>query len=124
MAKAAINKTEEVNEYMERLDHPLKAEVESLRKTIKGVNKNITEEVKWNAPSFSYKDYICTFNLRSTEHVHLIFHNPRIAEIKSYLLEGDYKDRRMTYFTDMKDVKSKSDELEKVIKELIKLMYE
>ena len=50
-----MNKTAEVNDFMEKLDHPLKPEVQVIRDIIKGVNKNITEQIKWNAPSFSYK---------------------------------------------------------------------
>lgn len=112
-------KKESVDEYMARLEHPFKAEVEALRDIIKGVSPNIIEEVKWNAPSYRYKDYICTFNLRPTHHIHLIFHNPNIASIQSDILEGDYPDRRMTYFTSMDDVRSKQAALEYVVKTLV-----
>lgn len=116
------NRTEDVDAYMAKSDHPLKAEVEELRKIIKGVDTDILEEVKWNAPSFSYNDYLATFNLRDTKRVHLIFHAKRTPEITSELLEGNYPDgRRMAYFYDMKDVKAKQAELERVVKELIKL---
>ena len=48
---------------MSELDHPFKAEVQAVREIIKSVNHDITEEVKWNAPSFSYKGHMATFNL-------------------------------------------------------------
>jgi uncharacterized protein YdhG (YjbR/CyaY superfamily) len=115
---------ETVDQYMDRLDHPLKAEVQAVRDIIKAVHPAITEQVKWNAPSFSYKDYIATFNLRATHHVHLIFHNPSIASIQSDILEGDHPDRRMTYFTDMDDVKLKQADLEHVVRELVRIMDE
>ncbi|MBZ0292414.1 MAG: DUF1801 domain-containing protein [Anaerolineae bacterium] len=115
-------KKETVDEYMQRLDHPLKAEVEAVRAIIKGVHPDITEQVKWNAPSFSYTDYIATFNLRATQHVHLVFHNPDIASIQSDILEGDYPDRRMTYFKNMGDVQAKKTALEQVIRELVSKM--
>jgi uncharacterized protein YdhG (YjbR/CyaY superfamily) len=118
------NNTEVVNEFIAKLDHPFKAEVQAVRDIIKGVNKNITEEIKWNAPSFSYKDYIATFNLRANNRVHLVFHNPEIAKINSEILEGNYPDRRMVYFTDMQDVKAKKAALEQVVKELVQLMDE
>jgi uncharacterized protein YdhG (YjbR/CyaY superfamily) len=111
-----------VDDYMAQLDHPLKAEVQALRDIIKGVDSRITEQIKWNAPSYSYKDTIATFNLRATQHVHLVFHNPAIATIRSNLLEGDYPDRRMAYFTDMKDVQAKQSALEQVIRDLMNLM--
>jgi hypothetical protein len=115
---------ETVDGYMDRLDHPLKAEVQAVRDIIKGVDSRITEQVKWNAPSFSYKDYIATFNLRTDKHVHLIFHNPKIASIQSDILEGDYPDRRMTYFTDMQDVEDKRPEVERVVRTLLQIMDE
>jgi len=117
-----VSQTDKVDEFLENLSHPLKAEVEALRSIIKGVNKDINEEIKWAAPSFNYKgEYLVTFNLRDTKRIHLVFHNPMIAKVKSDLLEGDYKDRRMAYFADMKDIKAKRALLEKALKELIKL---
>ena len=117
------NQTAKVDEFLDKLDHPFKAEVQAVREIIKGVKSNITEQIKWNAPSFSYKGaYLVTFNLHAKHHVHLVFHNPAIAQVKSGLLEGDYKDRRMVYFADMNDVKAKKGELEHVVEELVRLM--
>ena len=107
---------------MEKLSHPLKAEIEELRKIIKRVNGDILEEIKWNAPSYRYRgNYLVTFNLRDTKRIHLVFHNPLIPKVHSKLLEGDYVDRRMTYFSDMKDVKAKKSEFQTILKELVKL---
>jgi hypothetical protein len=117
------NRTEDVDAYMDVLEHPLKAGVQVLREAIKGVHEDIIEEVKWNAPSFSYVDYIATFNLRDRDRIHLVFHNPKTPEVKSELLEGSYQDgRRMAYFSDMDDVHAKVPELQRVVGELIKLM--
>ena len=127
MKKASIAKegTAQVEEFMNTLEHPLKAEVNMLREIIKSVNKDITEQIKWKAPSFSYQgQYLVTFHLRPTEYIHLVFHNPLIAEVQSELLEGDYKDRRMAYFTDRKDIESKKSILIKALKDLIKLQKE
>ena len=107
---------------MAQLVHPLKAEVQLVRDIIKNVNKDITEQIKWKAPSFSYKgEYLVTFNLRATDRIHLVFHNPMIAQVKNRLLEGDYADRRMTYFAGKKDIQTKKAALEKAVKDLIKL---
>jgi hypothetical protein len=48
------NKTAAVDAYMARLEYPMTAEVEAILETIKGIDRDITDEVKWNAPSFSY----------------------------------------------------------------------
>ena len=121
-SSATANQTEQVNEFMDKLDHPFKAEVEMVREIIKNVNKDITEEIKWKAPSFSYKgDYLVTFNLWEKGCIHLVFHNPMISKVKSSLLEGDYDHRRMAYFSDQEDIQAKKILLEKAIKDLIKL---
>jgi uncharacterized protein YdhG (YjbR/CyaY superfamily) len=117
-----VSRSDKVDEFLENLSHPLKAEVEALRSIIKGVHKDINEEIKWKAPSFNYKgEYLVTFNLWEKERIHLVFHNPQISRVKSELLEGNYVDRRMAYFADMRDVKAKKSMLEKALKDLIKL---
>lgn len=111
-----------VDDFMAALMHPFKAEVQALRDIIKGVDPRISEQIKWNAPSYRFTDYICTFQLHATQHVHLVFHNPAIASIPSPILEGDYVDRRMAYFTNMEDVDAKRAELEHVVKTLMERM--
>jgi uncharacterized protein YdhG (YjbR/CyaY superfamily) len=120
-ANPTANQTEQVNEFMDKLDHPFKAEVQMIREIIKNVNKDITEQVKWKAPTFSYEgEYLVTFNLWEKQRIHLVFHNPMISKVKSKLLEGDYDDRRMAYFTDQHDIQAKRKTLEKALKDLIK----
>ena len=114
--------TSDVEKFMDKLDHPYKAEVQLLRTVIKKAHKDIAEEWKWNAPSYSYHgNYLATFNLWEKGHIHLIFHNPMISKVKNKLLEGEYKDRRMVHFSDMQDIKAKKPVLEKALKDLIKL---
>lgn len=117
-----VSRTDKVDEFLRELNHPLTAEIEAVRSIIKAVNKDIAEEVKWKAPSFNYKgEYLVTFNLWETKRIYLVFHNPQIAKVKSSILEGNYENRRMAYFADMKDIKAKKPLLEKVLKDLIKL---
>ena len=118
----SANQTEQVDEFMGKLDHPFKAEVEMVREIIKNVNRDITEQIKWKAPSFSYQgEYLVTFNLWEKGCIHLVFHNPMISKVKSNLLEGDYDHRRMAYFSDRNDILAKKSALEKALKDLIKL---
>jgi hypothetical protein len=116
------NRTDDVDDYMAGLDHPLKAEVQVVRELIKGVDPQITEQVKWNAPSFSYKGYMATFNLRARQHVHLVWHNGVVLDDPGGLLEGDYPDRRMTYFTSMEDVEAKRPAFEGLVRQWVELM--
>ena len=107
---------------MKALDHPLKKEIEAVRNIIKNSNSKIEERIKWNAPSYYTTEDLLTFNPRATEQVHLVFHHPLIVKIKSPLLQGDYKDRRMVYFKNMKEIRSNKKELERIINELVKVV--
>ena len=115
------NDAEEVDVFMQLLEHPLKEEIEAVRKIIKA-NTGLSERIKWAAPSY-YFDHtdLVTFNLRQAKGVMLVFHHSAIVDIKSALLEGDYKDRRLMYFIDMADVEAKKPELQRILKEYIAL---
>lgn len=115
------NKTPDVDAFLLQLTHPLKAEIEAVRAII-NANPKIAEQIKWNAPSFFYVDDLATIHVKAQQHVHLIFHHPAIVKIKSAFLEGDYKDRRMMYFENMKEVKARKKELARIIQELVELM--
>ena len=81
-----VSRIDKVHEFMESLDHPFKAEIQAVRDIIKGVNKGIVEEIKWKAPSFSYKEkYLVTFNLWDKERIRLVFHNPKIPALEKIL---------------------------------------
>lgn len=121
-AKATKTSTEKVDEFLAVLDHPFKAEVQAVRDIIKAVHPQITEEIKWKAPSFSYKGYMATFNLWARQHVHLVFHNGAILNQAGGILEGDYVDRRMVYFRSMDEVRAKQTVMETAIREWIAIM--
>jgi Domain of unknown function (DU1801) len=72
MAKAKPPAT--VDEFLKKLEHPLKPEIEAVRRIILAADKRIGEGIKWNAPSFHTGEYFATFNLRSTDSVELILH--------------------------------------------------
>ena len=114
---------EQVNEWMDELGAELKPAVEAVRKIIKTAGPKLNERIKWNAPSYYYKEDIVTFGpTKGRDKVILVFHHPKIVKIKSELLEGDYKDRRLTYFNSLKEVKENKIELERIIKESIEMI--
>lgn len=119
-AVESIGETENVNEFMLKLRHPLKVEIEAVRSIILNSDARIKERVKWNAPSFFYKTDMVTFNPRNKKAVHLVFHHADIIKIKSPLLEGDYTNRRMAYLISMAQVKAANSELKKIMKELVR----
>ncbi|HEY6503542.1 MAG TPA: DUF1801 domain-containing protein [Chitinophagaceae bacterium] len=111
---------EQVTAYMNNLKHPLKPETEAVRAIIKNSNKKLSERIKWNAPSYHYKEDIVTFGPYKNNKLLLVFHHPAIVKIKSGLLEGEYKDRRLAYFDSMKAIRDNKKELERIMNELVK----
>ena len=123
MAKKTSTKlsdSEQVELYMKTLSaHPMLAEVEALRTILKKSSAKLNERIKWNAPSYYYKEDIVTFGPRKDDKVLLVFHHPHIVKIKSDLLEGDYKDRRLAWFSSMKEIKSNKKNLTTIMKLLV-----
>ena len=72
--KAPGDGAKEVDQFMADLDHPLKAQIEAVRRIIRGVSPDIGEAIKWNAPSFRTTEFFATTNLRSRDRIQLIFH--------------------------------------------------
>jgi hypothetical protein len=64
-----------VDVFIKDLVHPLKDLVIQLRELILRTEPHLTEQVKWNAPSFCYNgDDRITMNLSKKDQVLLIFH--------------------------------------------------
>jgi hypothetical protein len=111
------NRSQEVDRFMEGLNHPLKEGVEQLRMAILDSNYQITEHIKWKAPSFCYagEDRV-TFRLYPENRVQLVFH--RGAKVKSdagdFAFEDDTgllrwvaDDRAVVALRDVKDAQDK-----------------
>ncbi len=126
---------DKVNAYMQRLKHPLADVVEALRQIILTVDREIGEEIKWNAPTFfyaaemapsdpkEYKRYIVVFNLYRKDCIRLVFPKGARVNDKSGLLEGDYADgRRLALFSSMDELKSKRASLEKVVEKWLETL--
>jgi hypothetical protein len=64
-----------VDAFLATLVHARKADIERVRAIIRTADPRLSEQVKWNAPSFGYdgEDRI-TFRLQPGDRVELIFH--------------------------------------------------
>jgi hypothetical protein len=121
----------DVAAFMRDLDHPLKAEIEALRQIILGVDPEIREEIKWNAPSFRTTEHFATFNLRTEDRVRLILHTgAKVKETATKglkiadpagLLEWLSKDRCLVTFSDAKDIQDKRAAFEAILRDWIRL---
>jgi len=126
---------EQVNEFMNKLDHPLKKSLAAVREIVLSANKGITEHIKWNAPSFCFKgEDRVTFNLHKNEYILIVFHrgakvkdrkgnNPLFKDTTG-LLEWVTNDRAIVKLYSIQEVNAKKDRLKKVVKQWITLASE
>ena len=130
-----ISETEAVDDYMNKLKHPLKDLVVQLRKFVLSVDKNIGEGIYWNAPTFyytgkmkpfnpkDYKRYLVGLNFYKQDVIRMIFLRGADAKDPNGILEGDYKDgRRLVSLTGMDDLKAKEPGLKNIVLQLLRGM--
>ena len=112
-----------VDAYMSDVDHPFKAEMQAIRQIILGASPKIAERIKWNAPSFYYKEDLGAFHPRATEYAHLIllFPNGEGMEDEAGLLEGTQKDRREAKFRSLDEVAAKKAALVELVQRWVAL---
>ena len=121
--KTSVDNSAKVDEYLQTLDHPFKAEMAAVRQIILNANSNVLERIKWNAPSFYYIKDIAAFNPRATDYLQLILVFPNgIVEDPAGLMQGDWLDRREARFHDMEDVQAKQAGLEQIVNDWVTLM--
>lgn len=120
----------EVTQFLEQLDHPLKPEIEALRKIVLEANSGLSEGVKWNAPSYTYngEDRI-TMRIHPPKQVQLIFHRgakvqqepkDRLIADDSGILSWKTNDRAVATFKSMETIQSKKTALTEIINKWLK----
>ncbi|WP_214226337.1 DUF1801 domain-containing protein [Pedobacter sp. B4-66] len=117
-----MNNTKKTDEFMVKLEHPLKAEMEAVRSIIVNANSKIEEDIKWGGPSFFYKEDLATFNPRIKNYVALIFHKGELLNVKSDFLESATKGKVYAKFYSMEQVIAHKDLIEKMVNSWIKFM--
>jgi hypothetical protein len=123
-----------VTAHIKKLDPAIGKIVEYIRQVVLSIDKEIGERIKWNNPSFyftgemkpfdpkEYRRELIVFNLFKGR-IMVVFPSGAKVNDTSGLLEGDYKDgRRIIIIKDMKDIKAKEKQLEKVIKQWLQLV--
>lgn len=120
----------EVVKFLRNLKHPLKKEIEAVRKIIRGVSLAIQEGIKWNSPSFRTTDWFATLNLREGR-VWLILHTGAKAkgnDVRQKLKDpaGILKwlaaDRALITFEDGKDLTRKRKALALIVKQWVRFV--
>lgn len=118
--------------YLDGLDHPMKPEILKIREMIFKVNANLTEQIKWNAPSYGLdgEDRI-TFNFPpKKDSIQLVLHrgakkkelpkDPLISD-NSGLLKWATTDRALIRFTSMDEILEKQTQFAEIIQKWLEV---
>ena len=121
------NLNAEVSLFLDEQNHPLRKEIEVLRKFILTSNNNLAENIKWNGPNYSLeKEDRITMKIQPPKNIQLIFH--RGAKVKEQpteklikedfaLLDWKGKDRAVATFKTLEEIESNKEKLVSIIKE-------
>ncbi len=99
-----MNEPNAVDLFFAGLAHPLKPEMELVRKIIMAANPLLVEAVKWGGPSFEYELPFATFNPRVKDYVALVLHTGAVYVDRFPFLEAGPKGRAYAKFRSMADV--------------------
>lgn len=121
-----------VEEFLGALRHPLKPEIEAVRRIILGADDRIGEVIKWNAPGFHTGEHFTTFNLRATDSIQVIFHLGAKVKDNSTLglqirdpeglLKWLAKERCIATLSDMRDIEARGTALSSIVRQWIRFV--
>lgn len=124
----------DVETWLAALDHPCKEEVLALRQIILAADPAISEEIKWNVPSFRTSEHFATLNLRVKKGIGVILHfGAKKSDISTTgvaiddpesLLEWLAKDRAIVTFRNSSDIAAKQSAFTTLLREWIKHVQE
>jgi uncharacterized protein YdhG (YjbR/CyaY superfamily) len=111
---------DQVKAWLDKLETSIRQEIEAVRKIIRTGSPKLNERIKWNAPSYYYKDDILTFGPYKKDNILLVVHHPAVVKVKSALLEGDYQHRRLIRFKNSAEAHKNKKELARIINTIIR----
>lgn len=129
MTKQTI-KSCQVTGFLDEQNHPFRKEIEELRDCILSSNKDLTENIKWNAPNYCFEneDRITMRIQPVTIQVQLVFHRgakkqeqpkDKLIANKSKMLVWKENDRAIITFKNRQAIESGKVELKNIINEWI-----
>ncbi|EDM34166.1 hypothetical protein PBAL39_03319 [Pedobacter sp. BAL39] len=128
MKPKEIHDPVKVDQHIEQYSEEFQSLINTIRKSILGLDSDIAEHIKWKSPAFYYtgkmassdpKTYprdLLVLHLRH-ENILLIFPTGSKVIDTTGIMEGRYEDgRRMVPIKDLKDFQNKESKLHTVIK--------
>lgn len=115
----------EVTYFLDAQNHPLRAEIEALRKILLAAEESLTENIKWNSPNYcAGEDDRITMRVQPPKQIQLIFHRGakkqiqpenRLVDDTSGLLAWKENDRAVATFKTMRDIESSASALREIV---------
>lgn len=115
-APSTSNTNPQVDDWFQKLEHPLKGAMLLTRRIMLEADERISESIKWSAPTFEFKGNLMSFQPRAKRFVSLMFH--RGSEIPGHHpeLQGDAALVRIMRLHDEADVENHRAALEAVVR--------
>ncbi|MEQ9443377.1 MAG: DUF1801 domain-containing protein [Cyclobacteriaceae bacterium] len=117
----------EVTKFLDNLAHPLRPEIEALRKGILNANSELSENIKWNGPNYAYRGVDCiTMKIQPPRQIQLIFHrgvkvlaqpDHRWIDDTSGLLAWKTNDRAVATFKTTEEITARASDLADIVKQ-------
>ena len=130
MENQTNNLNSEVTNFLDELNHPFRKEIEQLRNLILTANNNLTENIKWNGPNYTFnnQDFL-TMRINPPKKIQLIFHRGtkklqqpenKLIQDTSNLLVWKENDRAIATFNYLSEIKLNKNIVINLVKNWIK----
>ncbi len=128
MTKQKLN--DDVTKFLDGLNHPLRDQIEQLRKNILSADSGLTENIKWNGPNYCFHDEDrITMRIQPPKQIQLIFHRGakvqeqpknRLISDNSGMLTWKANDRSFATFKSLDDILARESDLNRIINDWLK----
>jgi hypothetical protein len=111
-----------MNTFMDKLEHPLKKEMEKVISIITAADPKIESDIKWGGPGFKFKEDMASINPKIKNYVMVVFHKASLLNDGFGFLEEQTKGKAYAKFYNMADVDQHATGLKKAVKAWVNLM--
>ncbi|HEU4330997.1 MAG TPA: DUF1801 domain-containing protein [Lapillicoccus sp.] len=105
-----------VDAWFETYDNPQAELVQLVRTAVLDAAPEVTEAIKWQAPTFVYRGNIASFYPKTKTHASLMFHQGASLPDPTGLLEGSGDVSRVAKFLDADDLARKRHALQEIVR--------
>jgi hypothetical protein len=116
MLSSVGTRNPDVDAWFETYDNPQSDLVQQVRTAIHDASPEVTEAIKWQAPTFVYRGNIASFYPKTRSHVSLMFHQGASLPDPTGMLEGTGDVSRVAKFLGDDDLAAKRDALQDLIR--------